>query len=458
MFSITLPRQSLSRGVSGGFSPSFATRTVVAPARSWSCSGHQRRKSSSSSSKPSNPSRGPGVHPQQQQQETSSERSRTSNGDGPTRRLSTRLGRRKANKEGVDAQDVAFSKLPSVPNTNHLHPADIAVSAFFSLHRPISITNSIPSSANSNAFEDIFRSRSTRQMQSSEVINTLSSAVRSLEGAGVKNNNHRSYDQATDNEFRAAITSVSVSNSDAADQQVRHLDGDPNTTGMDLKQLIARRFVPFRPPPVPSSESEAASTSQDENQDPWVSLSTDQHPDHDSSTIKAHQRMFSTVLTIVESTHANGTKSYTARTSPITSRNVSSRRRQNLISSGHQHPHHSHHHRLSSSSPSSGMTYLERKRFRQTRWMDMRNSSNEVEQSWQQQGEMSEGPGGEVQENNEMVEEDDEGGEGERNGNGNGNGMYAISVRRQRKLKMKKHKYKKLMRRTRNLRRRLDRT
>lgn len=36
-------------------------------------------------------------------------------------------------------------------------------------------------------------------------------------------------------------------------------------------------------------------------------------------------------------------------------------------------------------------------------------------------------------------------------------GMWAISVKRQRKLKMKKHKYKKLMRRTRNLRRRQDR-
>lgn len=36
-------------------------------------------------------------------------------------------------------------------------------------------------------------------------------------------------------------------------------------------------------------------------------------------------------------------------------------------------------------------------------------------------------------------------------------GMWTISVKRQRKLKMKKHKYKKLMRRTRNLRRRLDR-
>jgi len=34
-------------------------------------------------------------------------------------------------------------------------------------------------------------------------------------------------------------------------------------------------------------------------------------------------------------------------------------------------------------------------------------------------------------------------------------GMYTISVKRQRRLKMKKHKYKKLMRKTRNLRRRL---
>jgi hypothetical protein len=36
-------------------------------------------------------------------------------------------------------------------------------------------------------------------------------------------------------------------------------------------------------------------------------------------------------------------------------------------------------------------------------------------------------------------------------------GMHAISVKRQRKLKMKKHKYKKLMKRTRLLRRKLDR-
>lgn len=46
----------------------------------------------------------------------------------------------------------------------------------------------------------------------------------------------------------------------------------------------------------------------------------------------------------------------------------------------------------------------------------------------------------------------------DRRAEGQGQVMYAISVKRQRKLKMKKHKYKKLMRRTRNLRRREGRT
>ncbi len=44
------------------------------------------------------------------------------------------------------------------------------------------------------------------------------------------------------------------------------------------------------------------------------------------------------------------------------------------------------------------------------------------------------------------------------NGHAAGETMEAISVKRQRKLRMKKKKYKKFMKRTRNLRRKLDRT
>jgi len=46
----------------------------------------------------------------------------------------------------------------------------------------------------------------------------------------------------------------------------------------------------------------------------------------------------------------------------------------------------------------------------------------------------------------------------ERYEDGEQEGMMLISVKRQRKLKMKKHKYKKLMKRTRNLRRKLGKT
>ncbi len=292
-------------------------------------------------------------------------------------------------------------------------------------------------------------------MQSSDVINTLSSAVRSLEGGGGRNSN-RSYDNATDHEFRAALTSVS----DTPDGQIRHLDGDPNaTTALDIKQLIARRFIPFRPPPVPSSNSEPGSesnpTSLDSNQQHWSNSSTQQSGIETDT--KAQQRMFSTVLTIVESTHANGSKSYTARTSPMVSRQVSRRGGGSGVSSGH------HHHRLNNtSSSSSATTYLERKRLRHNRWMtmmehsehaQMRSSSSEGSDMLrhQHQGGMTNG----LHESEMVMEEheDTEGRDGEEE-----RGMYTISVRRQRKLKMKKHKYKKLMRRTRNLRRRLDRT
>lgn len=57
------------------------------------------------------------------------------------------------------------------------------------------------------------------------------------------------------------------------------------------------------------------------------------------------------------------------------------------------------------------------------------------------------------QQQQQIIEEPVEGFE-----DGEQEGMMLISVKRQRKLKMKKHKYKKLMKRTRNLRRKLGKT
>lgn len=112
------------------------------------------------------------------------------------------------------------------------------------------------------------------------------------------------------------------------------------------------------------------------------------------------QKTFSAVLTIIERTNADGRKTYETRTCSIREDPESI---DNTGSPTIENP------------PLIRQPFLNHMRERQRRWEEFRR----------------ENAGGEV--------------------------WRLISVKRQRKLKMKKHKYKKLMRRTRNLRRRLDR-
>ena len=123
----------------------------------------------------------------------------------------------------------------------------------------------------------------------------------------------------------------------------------------------------------------------------------------DESTLKAQrvyrerrrttQKSYTATLTITETTHPNRRKTYKVRASPIHEENAA----------------------LMDTPPPLRQPFLNRMRERQRRLEEWRE-------------------------------------------NGPAKDMWrAISVKRQRKLKMKKHKYKKLMRRTRNLRRKLDR-
>lgn len=112
------------------------------------------------------------------------------------------------------------------------------------------------------------------------------------------------------------------------------------------------------------------------------------------------QKSFSAVLTIIERTNADGRKTYETRTCSI---------REDpgpIEDTGSP---------VVENPPSIRQPFLNHMRERQRRWEEFRREK----------------AGGEA--------------------------WRLISVRRQRKLKMKKHKYKKLMRKTRNLRRRLDR-
>jgi len=188
--------------------------------------------------------------------------------------------------------------------------------------------------------------------------------TKKIQVASTQNNQtQRQWNEETDN-VRAGITADSFRKA-----EVKHLDGvAEDGTIIQFPSHILSTFRPFNPPPAPvpqdpiTAESLAAGLEAATLED-----------------LEPQQRTYTAVLTVEESTHANGEITYSAHSTPL----------------------------MEQEEPEAigePMRYIERVRRR------------------------------------------------------NEDGMWAISVKRQRKLKMKKHKYKKLMKRTRVLRRKLDRT
>lgn len=182
------------------------------------------------------------------------------------------------------------------------------------------------------------------------------------------------------------------------DREPEHLDLPAKNFHISLQEL-SEKFIPFMPPPPPvplAATQEAAQQSAKEVR----------------RELPAKRRTYTTTLTVYESTHRNGKTTYETHSTPLV---VEEHRPLVLLEpselpSGHQDNEYS-------EPAHSRLEFLERMRDRRMRYeirVDKRYSGKEI--------------------------------------------MHAISVKRQRKLKMKKHKYKKLMKRTKNLRRRLDRT
>ncbi|KAI9830875.1 MAG: hypothetical protein M1826_004304 [Phylliscum demangeonii] len=379
----------------------------------------------------------------------------------------------RATRRAATATSTTISP-PSVPNTNHVRPDDIAISAFFSLHRPISMTTSIPTTASHHSFDDIFRLAGggrSRAKPAAEVVSTLSSAVAALEAGrpleepdvGREAGEVDDEEGAGGHSFRVAITSIgpvvaaAANGQDAAEaeweaemrEQLQAESDAPfaafSSTPFDLssKFLLSDRHKPFVPPPAPvplhlhssSSSFSSASLSPDTLLSSSSSLSPrmaghDRHrtdPDADpepESRLPPSailHRSYSTVLTILESIRPNGTKFYTARATPVSTMRM------------------------------RPATTLDQHRRRPVRLAD-----DEEEQDDQ---------------DDQDDEDDDEDVQGGRRRSLRGpagpppagaprddHAMWAISVKRLRRLKMKKHKYKKLRRRTRNLRRRMEKT
>ncbi|PVH76367.1 hypothetical protein DL98DRAFT_465051 [Cadophora sp. DSE1049] len=349
--------------VSSFYLSSIAPRTATTSSQLFSY--RQRRYSSS---KPSSPADG------------SSGINEIAAAPGKSKSKADGKGKKKGKDSAANkARDESTRYLPSVPSTQHIPHLQISASDFFSLYRPMSLTHIFPKAVTDEAFASIFTPR-TKANKTEGVISVLSEIQQDFEemsrqmSGGVKitvaQESEDAWNEETD-DVRAAITAESYHRKSG---DAKNLDSAPQEGGENIMDfpphILSGRYRPFHPPPAPvpmdSSESLAAGKE---------AAQQEQEPLH---------RTYTAMLTIEESTDANGDVTYMAHSSP-----------------------------LIEDAPRSGPTkFLERMQQRRERYRIQRPEEND---------------------------------------------MLAISVKRQRKLKMKKHKYKKLMRRTRNLRRRLDR-
>ncbi|RFU76366.1 duf1713 domain protein [Trichoderma arundinaceum] len=257
--------------------------------------------------------------------------------------------RKRKTKESSD-QKAAFKKLPSVPSTHHMSQEALSLSSFFSLHRPISITQTMPRTVTDEHFASIFAPR-TKANRIRDTVSTISDTIDQLEGPMAQVTIG-----AQDQGASEGMQRVDVKNPDGTESSV-YLQVD----------TMSGEFLPFRPPPLPEAQqgTEAEGVAAEA----------------EALEEAAHHRVYKAMFTIEESTEPDGQIRIIAHSPRI----------------------------IQDGQPRS---FLERLALRQLRLDQTRGHRD----------------------------------------------LYAISVKRQRKLKMKKKKYKKLMKRTRNLRRKLDRT
>ncbi|ORY57227.1 uncharacterized protein BCR38DRAFT_449950 [Pseudomassariella vexata] len=328
-----------SSSLLSGFAPATAARATAAAAFSSTRNPRCQQRRRYSSSKPSNPSDSPKGLPDGQITTAPAQSAKTSG---------EKRGRRKAK----DAAATGLGDLPSVPSTQHVPMKAVALSSFFSLHRPMSVTQDCPKTVSDDAFAQIFASR-TKGNKPSDVMATISRTIDDLEQP------QNDFNQPTQNEANDA-------NMHKID--VRNADGSESSMYVQLNAMSGQ-FLPFRPPPLPQPES--AVPSVETGAPEAVEEAAPQH------------RVYKAIFTLEETTDTNGEVRILAH-SPT----------------------------LIEEEDFTPRTFLERMALRQARREER---------------------------------------------NGRPEGMVAISVKRQRKLKMKKKKYKKLMKRTRNDRRKLDR-
>ncbi|KAF2725834.1 hypothetical protein K431DRAFT_280560 [Polychaeton citri CBS 116435] len=382
--------------------------------------GHQRRPSSSKASCPpdsnSNSSKqAPEVktaeHGSQQQPEhhlDSALPARHTRRATRSRRVGSGSGRKgDAKKQNAIAID-PVADLPVVPAMAGVYEQAFKLTNFFSLYRPVSLTpGQVPPPVSAEAFNSIFSLKSetdawvngdSSKRRPEDVIYTLNNTIDALE-EGVSSADERGVRWEVLKEFDSGNSSSGT---------LAKLDGDGLLRMRNAEELAAR-FTPFKAPPPPVPFLEPGSSSPSSKRQSSDKKTTQTQPQERSTRSRPKQKSYTTTVVVTESTAPDGQRTYSATSSPMVRLpDPELRRRSKSI----REP------AVAGRLPQQ--PFLERMQRRQkatfSRWRRIEDPAGRKKIS-----------------------------------------MLLISVKRQRKLKMKKHKYKKLMKRTRNLRRRLDR-
>ena len=328
--------------------------------------------------------------------------------------------------------------LPASFQTNVSYLTDLDLSSFFSLHRPLSVTTTIPPPSSPESFAHIFEAPTPSQdpwangnsaeRRPEDVIYTLHNTIETLDSQASAA--ETSGASETDG-LRWEVLQESSSNAPTTTNDgITHLDGPPAShpqAKLSLEELVAN-FRPFKAPPPPQAfpdEAQKASspTSSSTGKSEQARLAR-----QIKRTSAQRERQFQTTITFTESTGHDGRTVLRPHVSPLV------RVADNKGAASIREPAAAHQH------PRVRQPFLERMRKRQQAFLSSasapptRSATTTGSGSGMGMGMVRRAPSA------------------KRVGR-----MLLISVKRQRKLKMKKHKYKKLMKRTRNLRRRLDR-
>ena len=284
----------------------------------------------------------------------------------------------------------------------------------------MSVSSAVPIPATQEAFEALFKPKkpsSRSRPGPAEVIYTLASAVQHLDG-NIQQSQQQHQATSQQQQSNDVLAAFNQSHNQDPHSPTQPLDGQPQQTQPSIRvpqhlrlalHELAQRFRPFNVPPAPipmpdaavEAEARAAEAAADEGEEMQARQLEAQIERQDRETDQPQTQ--TVVLTIQESRDLSGRKFFTAHQTPVVR-----------------------------------IEDLETTEFEQQQEMQhYQNPDNTARSSL-----------GRVRRGGCRVRSPQRGWRSRK--------MYALSVRRQRKLKMKRHKYKKLMRRTRNLRRKLD--